>query len=236
MAKKILMLVEGAKKDVRLMKKFNDLYVSEENCEVISYNTNIYELYGQISEYWDEGSFDILQVLKEHEKDEKKKNIFDDIYSDIILVFDFDPQDALYNPKKLRKLMEYFNESTENGRLYINYPMVESYGHFSTTDDVNSFNSRQATFEELKAGLYKKRVDKEGSYSNISKIKIDDANKIISLMKNKVSHILSYSCQCSYETLFDVLLMQIEWLTNKQKMYVLNTCVLYYYEEYMSRD
>lgn len=32
----------------------------------------------------------------------------------------------LYDPEKIRSLQHYFSDETKNGRLYINYPMVES--------------------------------------------------------------------------------------------------------------
>ena len=45
MAAKILMLVEGAKTDVRLMRHLIELYGIAENHVIVSYNTNIYTLY-----------------------------------------------------------------------------------------------------------------------------------------------------------------------------------------------
>ena len=45
---KILMLVEGARTDVRLMDKLLDMYGISDDHELVSYNTNIYELYGQM--------------------------------------------------------------------------------------------------------------------------------------------------------------------------------------------
>ena len=92
---KILFLVEGAKTDVRLMQKLLSIYGFDQKYEIISYNTNIYTLYNEMFRDNDPADLDLLQVLKEHEKDPRKKPLFDQSYSDILLIFDLDPQDPL---------------------------------------------------------------------------------------------------------------------------------------------
>lgn len=49
----------------------------------------------------DPESKDLLQVLKAHETDTNKKAIFDESYSDILLIFDLDPQDDHYSADKI---------------------------------------------------------------------------------------------------------------------------------------
>ena len=88
---KILMLVEGSKTDYKLMQHLLDVYGIGENHEIVSYNTNIYVLYNEMFRDGDPESIDILQSLKEHERDERRKMLFDQKYSDILLVFDLDP-------------------------------------------------------------------------------------------------------------------------------------------------
>ena len=41
--RKVLIIVEGEKKDFRLMKQLFDLYLPDEYREIISYGTNLYE-------------------------------------------------------------------------------------------------------------------------------------------------------------------------------------------------
>ena len=131
----ILFLVEGAKTDFSLMKKLLDIYSISDSYEIISYNTNIYNLYQRMFFENDPESLDLLQVLKEHEPDESKKRIFNRHYSDIILIFDLDPQDPLFSPEKILKMASFFNESSDHGKLYLNYPMVESFYHMKSIPD-----------------------------------------------------------------------------------------------------
>ena len=99
---KILMIVEGAKTDVKLMTHLLDMYGISRNHEIMSYNTNIYTLYREMFADGDPDSMDILQILKSRESDQDKKKIFDEVYSDILLIFDLDPQAPDYSADKIR--------------------------------------------------------------------------------------------------------------------------------------
>ena len=76
----ILVLVEGGKTDVTLMRHLLTVYGISQNHEIVPYNTNIYELYNHMFRDEDPNTIDFLQLLKEHEKDPAKKPIFDRRY------------------------------------------------------------------------------------------------------------------------------------------------------------
>lgn len=136
----ILILVEGAKTDVKLMNHLLDVYHISNSHSITSYNTNIYNLYQEMFDGKDPSTIDLLQLLKEKEVDVEKKKLFDNYYSDIILIFDFDPQDHLYAANKVREMLEYFHESSDMGKLYINYPMIESFYHMKSIPDSEYLN------------------------------------------------------------------------------------------------
>lgn len=84
---KILVIVEGAKTDVNLMKRLLNIYGISETHKIISYNTNIYTLYNQLPDDYDEyEDFDLLQLLKERESDQSKLDLLNERYSDILLI------------------------------------------------------------------------------------------------------------------------------------------------------
>ena len=62
---KILMLVEGAKTDVKLMTHLLEVYGIDNNHTIVSYNTNIYTLYNEMFTDGDPESKDLLQVLND---------------------------------------------------------------------------------------------------------------------------------------------------------------------------
>ena len=156
---KILMLVEGAKTDVRLMKHLLNIYGLDDGHEIVSYNTNIYTLYRQMFSEHDPDAYDLLQVLKAREKDPKKKAIFDQSFSDIIRVFDLDPQDPEFSEEKIREMVAYFRESSDMGKLYLNYPMVESFYHMKTIPDPKYYTYTVSLFD-LRTHQYKQQVSR----------------------------------------------------------------------------
>ena len=83
---KVLVLVEGEKTDVKLMQHLFEIYGIDKNHQIVSYNTNIYVLYNKMFRDTDPESVDLLQLLKEQETDVNKKQIFDERYSDILLI------------------------------------------------------------------------------------------------------------------------------------------------------
>lgn len=177
---KILFLVEGAKTDVRLMQKLLSVYGFDQKYEIVSYNTNIYTLYNEMFRDNDPADLDLLQVLKEHEKDTRKKPLFDQSYSDILLIFDLDPQDPLFTSDKIQRMTEYFVESSDMGKLYLNYPMVEAFYHMHDIPDAH-FNEYFATQEELSNGTYKQRVNQENRNRNYTKFAVtkEECNTVI---------------------------------------------------------
>ena len=226
---KILMLVEGAKTDVRLMEKLLDIYGISDNHELISYNTNIYELYREMFEDGDPDSIDLLQLLKEREPDADKKKIFDERYSDILLIFDLDPQDHLYADYKIIEMAEYFKESSDMGKLYINYPMVEAFYHMKDIPD-DMYMSYTVTMDELKEGTYKQRVNHENRNHDYTKFAVDknECNIVIKQNIEKAYAIIRQACD--YNNTPDnglILQKQLDELQNDQFVWVMCTCVFY---------
>ena len=50
-------------------------------------------------------------------------------FKNILLCFDYDCHDPFYSPEKLNAMQKLFSDPTDNGKLYLNYPMLESYCH-----------------------------------------------------------------------------------------------------------
>lgn len=227
--KKMLLIVEGEKADKKLFEKLLQEYELDLEYQLYSYKTNIYELYHRLfqnDEDWD--TLDLLLTLKEKDKD---NHILNEDYSDIVLVFDYDPQDSLYDDEKITKLLAYFNESTENGKLYLNYPMVESYKHFKTIPDPEFFN-RTVSMNVLQEGKYKEQVGNETCIQHLRKVKRNDFDSIIIANIQKaiyISHARSdLNNKEAYQIYDDNILLkkQIESLHNNY-VYVLNTSLFF---------
>jgi hypothetical protein len=178
---KILILVEGARTDLRLMEHLLKIYGIDRKHEVVSYNTNIYTLYNEMFKDNEPATMDILQLLKEREKDSTKKKLLDERYSDVLLIFDLDPHDPQFLANKILEMMQFFTESSDMGKLYLNYPMVESFYHMKSIPDAE-FNSYKTSIEELKT--YKQRVNSENRNHDYSKFAINRTECNIVIRQN----------------------------------------------------
>ena len=224
--RKILVLVEGARTDARLMERLLTIYNFDIKYEIISYGTNIYTLYGEMFNENDPSKVDLLQLLKEREPDPNKKLIFDILYTDILLIFDLEPHAPDFSPEKIRRMADYFVESSDMGKLYLNYPMVEAFYHMSSIPD-GQYDNRFATLEELKAGTYKMRVNQENRNHDYSKFAANRAecNIVIQQNINKAQSITHEGNDPEYlPGQAHILTAQLALLTEKRKVAVLSTC------------
>ena len=233
---RILILVEGAKTDFRLMEHLLHIYGIDNNHEIVPYNTNIYVLYQEMFAHGDPSSIDLLQMLKEREKDPAKKKIFDDRYSDIILVFVFEPQDPQFSGDKILEMMQYFTESSDMGKLYLNYPMVEAFYHMKSIPD-KDYNDCTVSLDELIEGTYKQRVNRENRNRNYSKFAVnrEECNIVIQQNIDKARGILGSGQEAGtdhllFPDLFEVLKQQLFKVEADKVIPVLCTCALYIVE------
>lgn len=128
---KTLLIVEGNHEKNELFwllfKCFPELKIDFD--DVIIYGTNIYMLYDDIveeyDEDWDMVDVDLPYIVSKKKTPETIQRKTD--YINIYIVFDYERHDPNFSEDKIRKLQEYFSDSTDAGQLYLNYPMIESY-------------------------------------------------------------------------------------------------------------
>lgn len=231
---KILVLVEGQKTDYQLMERLLRIYGISNSHKIVSYNTNIYVLYNEMFRDGDPASMDVLQTLKEHEHDPEKKKLFDERYSDILLVFDLDPQDPLFSADRILEMASFFVESSDMGKLYLNYPMVEAFYHMKSIPD-EDYNGYTASLEELRSHKYKERVTSENRNHSYAKFAVtkEECNMVIEQNIEKAWLIseaerLMENISSFLPDSVDILKAQLKNLDEHQLVSVLCTCVLYF--------
>lgn len=226
--RKILVLVEGAKTDVALMERLFSIYQIDFKYEIVSYCTNIYTLYKEMFEDNDPDDMDLLQLLKSREPDLVKKTLFDESYSDILLIFDLDPHDFGFTPEKIRHIAKYFVESSDAGKLYINYPMVEAFYHMTSIPDLN-FNTYNATLNELSAGTYKARVSRENRNHDYRKFAAtkEECNIVIRQNISKAWLVVGDPEDDMPPSQAEILNTQLNSIQNENRVAVLSTCAFF---------
>ncbi len=233
----ILIVTEGPD-DAKVMKKVLNAYGIYANHNIYEYQTNIYCLYDVIEENsdgdWEQINLPLL--LKSRETNDEKKEMLTKVFTDIILIFDFDPQHTTYEFSKINKLANFFSDAGEYGKLYIDYPMIESISHFVTFPNDNSYKNRIVTKSNLVNHEYKEIVHNDNHLiSNLLDLKNKGVvDNVIQMNLMKTKHILDSDfarITTSVEYLainqIDVLKKQAELYDKSEIMYVLCTCIFY---------
>lgn len=219
MKSKILLIVEGEKDEPRILGSESHCLLSliGADYEIVPFANPIYELY----EAYKNGEYDDLISYLRIEKGLKiddnvlSKNAFSAIY----LIFDFEPQDHKYTDEKIKDLLSIFNNETELGKLYINYPMVEAYYDLESLPDLN-YNKKTLQLSGLNGKKYKKNVNMSTCLKK-NKITNKDLCYIIMHNYNKAKYISNIKNK--YIDYYAVLDSQLELKQNKNEIYVLST-------------
>lgn len=232
----ILFVVEGRAGEKNFIEQLYSVCFADESYSVFPYETNIHVLTNQmfVNDDIDDG-FDLVKHLYSRCHDEDKKCLLLQSFSDIFLVFDLEPHDPHYDAKKLSKLQEYFNDSTDNGKLYINYPMYESYRNIGKMPDQSFRDSRISL---INVPNYKEFVNTQTPY--YTSITALDKKTILGLATHhlrKFNYLLyrRYICalpqnEISSSELVKILKKQVEEMETNQSVFILSTLILHIFE------
>jgi len=228
---KILFIVEGANDEVSFVKRLLAKYAGNQEYEIYPYKCTIHVL-AQIlfNEYpdFEEDEIDIQLVLKSKEHDRNQRDLLSQKFRDIFLIFDFDPQHNAPHFDTVRRMLNYFNDSSDHGKLYINYPMMQAYKHFSVLPD-DSFEQRRVSLEEC--SRYKQIVGSTSCYTDINQYTYQTFVSLMVHHVRKANLILEGRYELpsaekyvtwNHLSIYDY---QCKLLNEGEPIYVLNTCI-----------
>lgn len=228
---RILFIVEGLNDEVQFVRRLLTKCCAPQEFEIYPYKCNIHVL-SQIlyNEYpnFEEDEVDIQLVLRSKEADQHKQKILNQKYRDIFLIFDYEPQHDLPHFGTVRRMLNYFDDSSNQGKLYINYPMMQSYKHFSKLPD-DSFWSKAVSKEMCLH--YKEIVGKESIFTDISKYSYSTFMSLAVHHIKKANYLLSGVYEIPMADKFiewnmtDIYDIQTASLNDYGKIFVLNTCI-----------
>lgn len=191
----ILFVFEGERREPMLFKSIEHLFFSKPNENIIcSFGNNIYELYRQMR-LLGEGA-DIVGLMKETGNLNVPEDISD--FSNVFLFFDLDihnqNQSIEESKRQLREMLNYFDNETENGKLFVNYPMIESIYH---TDYLPDSRFAEYTVKIDECGEYKRIARDFGPYANLDHLCVTERNlgrkDIVSKIKSNWIHLINMS-------------------------------------------
>jgi len=169
----ILFIFEG-KDDKTYFDSFKRLFFPEKSDTfVCTYNSNIYSLYSKLQEHdalnglLEVNTVSVFNEILLERGDDTLKDIREDEVSEIYLFFDYDFQEDSRtleeNNTRLSEMLEYFTDETASGKLYINYPMVESLRYTKELPD-NDYWQYTVTRQRCQEESFKHQVHEFSFY------------------------------------------------------------------------
>lgn len=199
---KTLLIVEGKSEKEELFKTlfkcFKELEIDDDKIWI--YNTNIYNLYRQIEKEYDnnwfnESIYDVDLPWLISKNDSNIELSYRDDFKNIYLVFDYERHDPRFDASKITNMQMYFNDAANNGQLYINYPMFESYKDLVELPEDSTFKDKKIHANLRKGSIYKNSVKETIVSKNI------DLSKIVKKIFDKYLQDLADPC---IEELFSI--------------------------------
>ncbi|EMN7239594.1 hypothetical protein WB855_004579 [Vibrio parahaemolyticus] len=187
MSKCILFIFEGQVTEHDIVKNMQKFYLKPEDDNVFilsSHCGHIYSLYHKLKRDED---LDVFYLIKDMPANSVLKDIKRKSISEIYLFFDYDGHAPQATDDKLQEMLEFFDEETDNGKLYISYPMVEALKHIpanTTFEDLvvaakDNINYKSLVPKEINHGFNSfKKYDLE-KWKELNSLHLMKANKIV---------------------------------------------------------
>lgn len=195
-------IVEGEDREPQVIDNISKIFFTHGNFKIITLpaGENIYMLWKRLKA--DDFDTDIIEVLRESNKEIRKQlmGLSRDDFSEVYLFFDYDAHQTNLGKADdgdvINQMLESFDNETENGKLYISYPMVEALRDY----EPGICGKRDACFVA---------VDELGEYKNVSAARsfnphfrdynIDTWKEIIDVFAMRISCLLGQPNVVSYE-------------------------------------
>lgn len=195
-------IVEGEDREPQIISNISKVFFMHGNYKIITLpaGKNIYMLWAQMKE--DDFDTDIVEILKEDNSDiaNQLKGLSRNDFSEVYLFFDYDVHhknlsDSL-NDDVVRQMLESFDNETENGKLYISYPMVEALRDYMP----GRCGIKEDCFIEKQALIDYKNISAERSLNtHFKKYDIDVWKDIIGVFAMRVFCLLDLQNTMEYE-------------------------------------
>lgn len=235
----ILLIFEGASREKKYYNAIKRIFKDEigSNVNIYPYKTNIHVLYEELNE---DKLLNIIDLIQEKARDNEKeyKMLTETKFGEIYLIFDLDPQDDRYGENNIKDMLELFDNETEHGKLYINYPMVESFKHFKSIPD-KEFNGYKVTIKQCFS--YKSDVAKISCINHTKDIDKDKYSYITKQNLDKINFLIRDIDTCDYNTYINelnqkaIFEMQQKEYKDNENFYIINSLCLWPLD-YLGKD
>ncbi len=226
-------IVEGEDRDLRFVDKMAEVFFKgkyETVTLILPASENIYMLYQELQSNLFE--IDLIELLRDKEPEiaEKLEGIERQQIDEVFLFFDYDihqhnlPEDQDDPLVKLDTMLRFFDNETENGKLYINYPMVEAL--YDYQDGMcEAFTGCYYSADQL--NRYKEVCGRNNPYASSHFGRHDNWRMVLSIFGLKIRCLfdlddLTYECFKDTVTPHRIYMKQRKILNDQNAVFVLS--------------
>ena len=223
-------IVEGEAREPLIIDNISKVFFQRVNFKIITLpaGQNIYMLWKKLKE--DDFDTDIIEVLREEHEElkEQLEGINRDDFSEVYLFFDYDGhQNNLSvddDSDVLEQMLESFDNETENGKLYISYPMVEALRDF---EEGKCGRAGQCFFPIAEMGKYKSVSAEHSFHPGFKDYDIIIWKSLIEVFAMRISCLIDGDSTSNYEqyteaiSIFLIYKME-EKVIHEQRVFVLS--------------
>ena len=252
---KILLIVEGEKTETAFISRLAELYGLM--YQIYTVRTNLFALYDKVKKT--DFPCDVKDILREFNIPEEQKEVLREDFAYTYLIFDSELQDKRpyerqdppplisrisRNIDQLIEMAAFFNDETDpsKGKLYINYPMMESYRDADAFYD-EQFMSNTVALDDIPdykiivsskhlAGYDIKNYTKD-NYTDLMRMHV---NKLAYMSGNENSYILPYSEYLTLSPGEKIATIQKNSILNDSVLHILNTSLFFLLDYYGNRN
>jgi hypothetical protein len=232
----ILCIFEGESREHKYFRTIQNHYFDESSILRCSYGNDIYELFKEIGE---DNDLDIVELLRESKNVPANKKILEpysrDDFNQVFLFFDFEYKDNHFDINKLVLMISIFNEETENGKLFVSYPMIEAIRDIPSID---KYIDHKVSLENCTGKLYKSLSAKGlQEFQDPRKITKENWDKLIEINIIKANFIVSKNRgdNTSHPIQLEILSNQAELMGLTEFVYVLSSFPLFIFHQKSSQ-
>lgn len=249
---KTLIIVEGGRLEPVFFKQMRKVF--DLNFDIYCLENNIYHLYKKLKEF--NFNANIKDVLLEIHNTEEYRNLLSQNFAYTYLIFDFDPHHTeeyekempletiiANNIARIHEMAEYFTDETDPsiGKLYINYPMMESF------KDCDSFNdehylTRMVYLNDIKnykrivgsRKMANKRIDgySKKDFTQLTFQNMRKLEKVCKVFPEKID----YETYIHKSMQTNILKCETELIELQKQIAVLNTSVFFALDYYGNKN
>jgi len=203
----ILFVFEGEKTEKQITDNLTKYFINENTVVQCAYCNDVYELHKEIAEDEDLDTFALLKEIPQNQEILSDYTRVD--FAEIYLFFDYDGHDSIADDDDLQEVLNFFNEETESGKIFISYPMIEALKHYA--DSIDFQHLKVKAKENIR---YKRIVGEEAKneFKQIMKYTKEMWIQLIEIHLKKMNFIVNDAFELPAQPIYqiDIFLKQLE--------------------------